>query len=271
MLQNNPNLAVLGFGNMGQAIIKGLLRKQILTPEQIFIYDPDIEKQQTAKELNIQIAQEITTLMEKTKYLLIAVKPQIIQSALEPIKSQIQNDVRIISIAAGISINFYKTILNQPNLRIIRTMPNTPALVGEGITAISLSPECNENDKTLAQKIFESIGKIVFVPEEQINIITAVSGSGPAYFYYLCEAIIDAGKSLGLSEETTLSLVEQTFYGSAVLLMKEKELPQQLRARVTSKGGTTESAVNIFETENFKSIVNKAIYSAYKRAQELGK
>lgn len=267
----NTNLSLLGFGNMGQAIIKGLLRKNILLPSQIFVFDPAEDKQQDAKNIGVQVVTQTEDLLNTSHILLVAVKPQMIQSALQPLTHIIEKNILIISIAAGISINYYKNLIGKSNLRIVRTMPNTPALVGEGITAISFSSECSEEDKILAQRIFQSVGKTVFVAEEQIDIVTAVSGSGPAYFFYLCECMIEAGKSLGLSEETVLSLVRQTFYGSASLLINGDDLPEVLRARVTSKGGTTESAIKTMEGKNLKSIVIEAIHSAYHRARELGK
>jgi pyrroline-5-carboxylate reductase len=267
----HENLAVLGFGNMGQAIVKGLLRKEIFKPSQIFVFDPAEDRKKDAGNLNVQIVDCAEKLLEDAQSLLIAVKPQMIQTALQPMANKIDQQILIISIAAGISINYYKNLLNKPNLRIVRTMPNAPALVGEGITGISLSADCTEQDRSWAQRIFQSIGEMVFVPEEQIDIITAISGSGPAYFYYLCEGMIESGKSLGLSDEIALSLVQQTLYGSGALLVKEGKLPQELRARVTSKGGTTEAAIQTMETKNLKSIVNEAIYSAFQRAQELGK
>ncbi len=264
-------LALLGFGNMGQAIVKGLLKKGIFLPSQIFIFDPAEDKQQDAKNLGIQIVPCAEQLLNNAHILLVAVKPQLIQSALQPLSPVIGQSDLVVSIVAGVSIRYYKSLLGNPDLRIVRTMPNTPALVGEGITAISFSGECDEQDKIMAQQIFQSVGKTVTVPEEQIDMITAISGSGPAYFFYLCECMIEAGKSLGLSEETTLSLVRQTFFGSASLLISSNDLPEVLRARVTSKGGTTESALKTMESKNLKSIVIEGIHSAYRRAQELGK
>ncbi len=271
IIKQSENLSLLGFGNMGQAIVKGLLRKNIFLPSQIYIFDPADEKQQDAMKLGIQVLRNPDELLKKAHTLLIAVKPQMIQSALVPLSSVINKDNLIISIVAGISIRYIKDLLKNMELRIVRTMPNTPALVGEGITALSYSRECTEQDKSFAHQIFQSVGKTVVVPEEQIDIVTAVSGSGPAYFFYLCECMIDAGKSLGLSEETAMALVRQTFYGSGTLLMSGDDLPEILRARVTSKGGTTESALKTMEARNMKSIVIEAIQSAYHRAQELGK
>ncbi len=256
---------------MGQAIVKGLLRKKIFLPSQISIFDPAEDKQQDARKLGLQVLASPDELLKQVGTLLIAVKPQMIQSALEPLSSVINKDNLIISIAAGISIRYIQDLLKNMKLRIVRTMPNTPALVGEGITAISFSEECTEEDKSFAQQIFQSVGKTVFVHEDQIDIVTAVSGSGPAYFFYLCECMIEAGKSLGLSDETALALVRQTFYGSASLLISGDDLPEILRSRVTSKGGTTESALKTMEAKNMKSIVIEAIHSAYRRAQELGK
>ncbi len=267
----NMNLAVLGFGNMGQAIVKGLLSKGVLSPEQVFIFDPAEDKQQEAEKWGLQVVSSAEELMNYASILLVAVKPQMLQMALQPLSLAVNEKILLISIVAGVSIHYYKNLLGKSSLRIVRTMPNTPALVGEGITALSFSEECTETDKKIALQIFQSVGKTVVVSEEQIDAVTAVSGSGPAYFFYLCECMIEAGKDLGLSEEIAISLVRQTFYGSASLLVSGNDSPETLRARVTSKGGTTESALKTMEANNFKSIVIEAIRSAHNRAKELGK
>lgn len=264
-------LAVLGFGNMGQAIIKGLLTKQVFPPEQIYIYEPDVDKQKIALDLGLNVVTEPITLAQQCNSILIAVKPQIIQSALASFRGQWSKDRLVISVAAGISIQYLKDILGEPEQKVVRTMPNTPALVQAGITGMSSSKECSSTDVEFATMIFEAVGKVLLVEESQIDIVTAVSGSGPAYYFYLSEAIIEAGKELGLGATDAELLVRSTIYGAGLLMMSQDEPPEVLRARVTSKGGTTESAINQLKACQFKNIVKQAVFSAYRRAKELGK
>lgn len=263
--------AVLGFGNMGQAIIKGLLARQVFPPGQIYIYEPEVEKQKIALDLGVNVVPDPITLAQRGNSILVAVKPQIIQSALASFRGQWSKDRLVISVAAGISIQYLKDILGEPEQKVVRTMPNTPALVQAGITGMSPSKECSSSDVEFAKMIFEAVGKVVIVEESQLDIVTAVSGSGPAYYFYLSEAIIEAGKELGLSATDAELLVRRTIYGAGLLMMSQDEPPEVLRARVTSKGGTTESAINQLDACQFKNIVKQAVFSAYRRAKELGK
>ncbi|MCX8064196.1 MAG: pyrroline-5-carboxylate reductase [Candidatus Hydrogenedentes bacterium] len=269
-MNSKITLSVLGFGNMGQAIVGGLINKGIMSPEDISIYDPDEGKQKTAKEMKVDVCPLPEILLEKSRVILVAVKPQVLKEALFPIKQKLHESVLLVSIVAGVPIEFYKKFLGVPNLKIIRSMPNTPALVGCGITGVSLSPECGEEEVRVGKVIFSSVGEVVFVPEPQIDVVTAISGSGPAYFFYLCEGLISAGESLGLDKETAYKLAVQTLYGAGTLAKVSKELPETLRMRVTSKGGTTERAINYFQDKDFLGIVKEAIHSAYRRAKELG-
>jgi len=264
-------LSVLGFGNMGQAIVKGLINKGILPVHSLLIYDPDEEKQKVARELGINVCSAPELLIKENKVILIAVKPQMLKEALSPFKNDFMKDIVIVSIVAGVPIQFFKQFFNKPLLKVIRTMPNTPALVGCGITGISLSSECSEEEVKIAEVIFSSVGEVVFVPEEQIDIVTAVSGSGPAYFFYLCEALISAGEALGLSRDIAYKLAVHTLYGAGALVKSTGESPEVLRMRVTSKGGTTEKAIKYFQSKDFETIVKEAVRSAYLRAKELGK
>ncbi len=264
-------LSVLGFGNMGQAIVKGLVNKGRLSTNSILIYDPDDEKQKVAKGLGIKIADSPGVLIRENEVLLVAVKPQVLREALVPLKDVMREGVVVVSIVAGVPIRFFKKFFNKSDLKVVRTMPNTPALVGCGITGISMSEECGEKEFGIAEVIFSSVGEVVFVSEEHIDVVTAVSGSGPAYFFYLCEGLISAGEALGLSREVAYKLAVNTLYGAGTLAKFSGEAPDVLRMRVTSKGGTTERAINCFQSKGFEEIVREAVCSAYIRAQELGK
>lgn len=269
-MEEKFRLSVLGYGNMGQAIVGGLIKKGIITPDRIAVYDPEEEKQKTAKEMGINVVSSPDFLLNESKILLIAVKPQVLRDALYPLKNKVDESIVLVSIVAGVPIEFYKRFFGISTLKIIRTMPNTPALVGCGITGICLSSECSDNEVKVAEVIFSAVGEVVFVAEPQIDIITAISGSGPAYFFYLCEGLIRAGEALGLSREIAFKLAVNTLYGAGVLAKNSGESPETLRMKVTSKGGTTERAINCFGSRDFWDIVKEAVTSAYHRAKELG-
>lgn len=269
-MEEKFRLSVLGYGNMGQAIVGGLIKKGIITPDRIAVYDPEEEKQKTAKEMGINVVSSPDFLLNESKILLIAVKPQVLRDALYPLKNKVDESIVLVSIVAGVPIEFYKRFFSTPTLKIIRTMPNTPALVGCGITGICLSSECSDNEVKVAEAIFSAVGEVVFVAEPQIDIITAISGSGPAYFFYLCEGLIRAGEALGLSREIAFKLAVNTLYGAGMLAKNSGESPETLRMKVTSKGGTTERAINYFGSRDFWDIVKEAVTSAYLRAKELG-
>lgn len=268
MLQDK--LGVLGFGNMGRALVLGLLQKGVFSPDQIKIFDPDPTKQHEAKELGLAVALSYAELLIDCHILLIACKPQNITEALEGIRPALNHDCLIISIAAGISTEFFRKYLGE-SARVIRVMPNTPALVLNGAAGIALGQGCGEAEERIAREIFDAVGISEVVPEEQMDVVTALSGSGPAYFFYMVECMTNAAVAHGLAETQARRLAAQTLLGSGLLLSRSDESAQQLRARVTSKGGTTEAALKCLMESGFDKMVARAIEAAARRSRELGK
>ena len=204
--------------------------------------------------------------VKKSDIVIFAIKPQGIKCVLRELKPDLKNKL-IISIAAAIKIDYIKKAAGAK--RIIRVMPNTPALAGYGITAICSDRNVKTSDLKIADEIFGSVGKTVHLKEKYIDAVTAVSGSGPAYFYLLMEAMTEAAISSGINRRIAEGLVSQTALGASVLQQASKLSSSALRKKVTSKGGTTEAALKVFERKGFKEIVKDAIKAAKKRAQQL--
>jgi len=263
-------MGVLGFGNMGKALVLGLLQKGTFPKNHIKVYDPDTTKQQEAQALGLQIAHTYADLLDESDVVLVACKPQNITEVLEGIRPALNHDCLIISIAAGISTEFIRKHLGE-NVRVIRVMPNTPALVLSGAAGIALGQGCGEAEEQIAKEIFNAVGVCEVVPEEQMDVVTALSGSGPAYFFYMVECMTKAAVAHGLKEAQATRLAAQTLLGAGLLLDRSGESAEQLRARVTSKGGTTEAALKCFMESGFDQLVAKAIEAAAKRSKELGK
>lgn len=256
-------LGFIGFGNMAKAIYDGIVLKGILKSKDIAIFDIDAEKIENTKKKKICVLSSNNEIIGNCKYVIFAVKPQ---SAYEIIKDIKPCENIIISIMAGITKS--KLAENLQNCKIVRCMPNTPALIGLGMTAI----DCNDlenNERKFVLSIFSSIGKTVELEDKYMNAVTAVSGSGPAYVYTFIDALIESGISLGLDENTSKLLTLQTIVGAYKMVQNSKESIQNLIDAVCSKGGTTIEAVNVLSDSKFKDTVKKAVNAAYSRSVEL--
>lgn len=262
-------LGVLGFGNMGAAIVNGLIEGRHLNPLDILAYDPSPERIDAASEMGITAMTDGAALAAASRILLVAVKPQQMEEALDEIRSSIDPATLVVSIAAGFRIARIEDCL-APNVRICRVMPNTPALVGAGAAALAFNENCTEEDRNTVQTMFEAVGIVEFVSEDRMDAVTAVCGSGPAYFFRLVECIIAAGVAEGLSEAQASNLAIQTCYGAGKLLHDSGEPPAVLRERVTSKGGTTAAALAAFQEQGLDRIVAAAVSAAANRSKELG-
>lgn len=263
-------VGLLGCGNMGSAIVRGLVEAGTVPPAQVVVYDVDDQKAAALEALGCRIASSPEDLMRDSDILLLATKPQDLEPALAAIKPQFTADALLISIAAGISTDFIREHVS-PEARVIRVMPNTPALVGACASGIAASENCTETDVQTALRIFESIGLAVKVAEADIDAVTALSGSGPAYFFYTVECLVKAATGLGLSDANANLLAGQTLYGAGKLLMESGESAATLRERVTSKGGTTAAALEQFQSLNLEDIVRAGVEAAAARSKELGK
>ncbi len=260
----------IGTGNMASAIIKGLKNSKLKFNITGFDKDKRI-LEKVKKEYKIKIKNSNNGVVNSSDIIILAVKPQNINEVLSEIKNGLTDKHLIISIAAGITINH---IIRQTgkNIPIVRVMPNTPALIGQGACAYCKNKFVTKKHENLTKKILTSFCKIVFnLPENKINAITALSGSGPAYFFYFLEAMLDASSSLKIDKNLALLLLSQTMVGAGKMILEGKGTPEELRKKVTSKGGTTEKAINFFEKNKIRVIIKKAILSAKKRADELSK
>jgi pyrroline-5-carboxylate reductase len=263
-------LGIIGAGNMGGAIARGALERGLFGPENVVLCDVVSEKaRELARELHIQTLESALEVAREASIVLIAVKPQTMEECLVEIKEAIERTKLIISIAAGITTGFIENRLGE-NVRVVRVMPNTPALVGAGATAICAGGRAGENDLDEAEKIFAALGKVYRFDEALIDAVTAVSGSGPAYLFLFAECLQKAAIAAGLPESEAPGLVAQTLFGASKLLMESSDTASSLREKVTSPGGTTEAALAIFADRGFERSVIAAVEGALVRAKELG-
>jgi len=264
-------IGFLGGGNMVEALIKGIIEAGVYGPESVFVSDIRPERlDYLAKQYRIQTASENSEVAAKVDILVLCVKPQKMAEALQSIKDVVKMDTLVISIAAGVRIANIAKVLGD--VGIIRVMPNTPALIGEAASALFATEKAKPMLDSV-MKIFSSVGKAVIVESEDLlDSVTAVSGSGPAYYFLLMEEMIKAAGQLGLAEDVAKELVLQTAKGAALLASeadKKGETPAELRRKVTSPGGTTEAALKVFVEGKFGPVVQAALKRACERSREL--
>jgi pyrroline-5-carboxylate reductase len=263
-------IGFIGAGNMASSLICGLIATGF--PAQR-IWTSDLDTQQLArlaKDQGVHITSDNNQLVSQVDVVVLAVKPQVVPDVVRPLHELLEGNKLVISIAAGIN----STALNAwlPEVPVIRCMPNTPALVGQGVTGIFATSKVSDQQKQAAEMIMQAVGQTVWLDDETlIDTVTAVSGSGPAYFFLLMEAMEAAAIDLGVTPETARLLVQQTALGAATMVAETGESPAQLRRKVTSPGGTTEKALSIFEQHNFKPVVAEALQGAHDRSIELSK
>ncbi len=263
-------LCFIGGGQMAEALIKGILRKGILTESDIFCSEPLSERRQyLEKQYSIKTFSNNCKAIKDAKGVLLAVKPQVIDLVLKELSSTITEEHLIISIAAGVSIKKIEGHLGK-KARIIRVMPNTPALVLEGAAAISKGTFSSEEDVKAVLELFSWVGTAVEVPESLMDAVTGLSGSGPAYCFLFIEALIQAGIREGLPRPTAALLAIQTVLGSAKMCIETKRHPAELISMVTSPGGTTIQGLYELERNGLSGIVMDAVRSATERSKELG-
>ncbi len=254
---------------MAQAIITGLL-KSGRSSSDILVSDPNQDCRKVLATMGITSFADSSSVMAQAHLVVLAVKPQIMDSVLTNLIDSLKATHVIISIAAGITIQNIRHRLNDAQNPVVRVMPNTPALIGEGMSALVSDQLLNEDIKTTVQEIFDTCGHALWVPNEQaIDAVTAVSGSGPAYFFLMIEYLINTGVRLGLSPEVARALVTQTAKGAAGMVERSDVGPDVLRQRVTSPGGTTEAALNVFDEGDFADLIDRALIAARDRAGEL--
>jgi len=267
-------LGFIGGGRMGEALIQGILKSGIISSENILVTDPVAERRAYLTEsyrVKTFDSAEGENVWSACTTVILAVKPQIMKDVLLSAKNSINDSHLLISIAAGIQSSFIDTHLSGCNCRIIRVMPNTPAFVLEAASALCAGPRATQEDMAVAVTIFDSVGKSVVLEEKYFDAVTGLSGSGPAYVFTFLEALIDGGLKVGLNRSDAELLAMQTVLGSVKLAMSSNEHPAQLRAMVTSPGGTTIAGLHELETAGFNGIIMDAIEAATERSKELGK
>jgi len=264
-------IAFVGAGNMAGALIRGLIGTGTVPAGQIIAADPEQARiDALAEDLGIRTAPNNAEAIREASVIVLATKPQVFAQLLPRIADSVRPDMLLVSIAAGISTARIERSLPSGS-RVVRTMPNTPALVGAGATAIAAGRHSNDADLDLVETLFQSVGIVVRVPEAQIDAVTGLSGSGPAYVFAMIEALRDAGAREGLAEDTALRLASQTVFGAARLLLDQKEAPEVLRERVTSPGGTTRAGLDALAAAGFAETILGAVRAATRRSVELGK
>lgn len=266
----NRSIAVIGAGNLGSALIQGLL--DVGVPKAaISVSTSKIEHSQAlAEKLGVNAGTSNLEMAAEADLVILATKPQTMKTVLQELAGLDSTDKLFISVAAGISsMQIEEGLQTKP--RVIRAMPNTPALVKKGATAISKGRHAKDEDLSLARALFESLGVVVEVEEHQMNLVTGLSGSGPAYVMRFLEAMIDAASKLGLAENSARILATQTLHGAMRLLDESQDTPQQLREKVSSPGGTTVAGLKALSEHQFDRCIEAAIRAASDRADELGK
>ncbi len=267
-MQRKSGTAFIGAGAMATAIVRGML-KGGFTRAGISAFD--VSRQATAKfqsATGIKAAESAAEALRGAETVVVAVKPQHIREALEGLKGILGSRL-LISIAAGIRLESLQSLSGAK--RTVRVMPNTPALVGEGISVFCAPESLASKDFETVKSIFGSVGKVCQLEERLMDAVTALSGSGPAYVFDFIQALTDAGVHCGIPRETASLLAAQTVFGSAKLLMETGEHPSLLREKVTSPGGTTASALRVLEKNGFKGIIIDAVAAAAERSHELGR
>jgi pyrroline-5-carboxylate reductase len=260
-------LGFIGAGNMGAAIIKGLLTAG-QPKDNLVYYDPDPARQKQLAELGIKAAPDSAGVMS-APVVVLAVKPQIMPTVLEALREYAGPGHLLISIAAGVTLKTLEAAL--PESRVIRVMPNTPTLVGAGMAALAPGRRAAQDDMDLALAIFAAVGRAVVVEEKHLDAVTGLSGSGPAYVAVFIEALTDGGVKMGLPRHLALLLAAQTVIGAARLCLEEEIHPGVLKDMVTSPGGTTITGLHVLEEGRFRGLVMSAVEAATLRAKELGK
>jgi pyrroline-5-carboxylate reductase len=267
-------VAILGLGSMGTAILAGMIKNGTKGSDVRATTKTVKSAERLAKEFGITAyatehePRANCLAVEGANIVLVAVKPGYVIEVLEEVRSVIADDALVISVAAGVEIKTMEQVLPS-SVAVIRAMPNTPALVGLGLTGISAGSRVSDEELALAVSLFEAVGKTIVIPEEQIDALSTISGSGPAYVFYFIEEFIKTAVSHGFSQEDAYLLVSQTFLGASELLVQSQGDPAELRRKVTSPNGTTMKAVSVLEEANLNDLFFKATSAALARAKEI--
>jgi pyrroline-5-carboxylate reductase len=263
-------IAFVGGGNMAEALIKGLCRAEDVGAAAITASDRRAERSQyLSQTYGITATTDNGACVKDADIVVLAVKPQVMSSVVAALRPHIGKSTLVLSVAAGITTAAIEALL-EPESRVVRSMPNTAAMVGLSATAISPGTHATDDDLETARAVFEAVGRVVVVDEYQLDAVTGLSGSGPAYIFLIIEALADGGVKVGLSREIALKLAAQTLLGSAHMLLETGEHPGRLKDQVTSPGGTAIAGLHTLEAGGLRTTLIDAVEAATRRARELG-
>ncbi len=256
---------------MGEAMIKGLLQAGLVPPQTICAMDVRADRlDQIARQYGVRVAGSNPALVSESDVVILAVKPQVMAAVLREIAPAVDGRKLLISIAAGVATRTLRQHLGKP-ARLIRVMPNTPALVLEGVTAIARADGLDPGDLETAQELFGAVGRVVVLDEDALDAVTGLSGSGPAYVAIVIESLADGGVKMGLDRATAMTLAAQTVLGSAKLVLETGAHPGQLKDMVASPGGTTIAGISALEEGSVRHTFISAVERATQRSRELGR
>lgn len=271
MAKLSRRIAVIGAGKMGSALIRGLIKAKRLTRDQVIACDVDRKAlDRLKKETGIKVSTDNRLAVKSSQIILLAVKPDMIRPVLQAVKGLVTKRHLVITIAAGVPIKAVEEVLG-PGTRIVRVMPNTPALIGQGAAAFSRGKKATKEDAETVRAILEAVGTVVELPEKFLDAVTGLSGSGPAFVFMVVEALADGGVKMGLPRTVAMMLAAQTVSGAAKMVLETKQHPGELKDQVASPGGTTITGIAALEHGGLRATLIEAVEAATRRSIELGK
>ncbi|WP_075982221.1 pyrroline-5-carboxylate reductase [Bacillus massilinigeriensis] len=264
-------ITIIGAGSIAEAIISGMVKNDFIAGEKIWTTNRSNQSrlQELQKQYGVSYSYKMSELVSGANMIVLAMKPKDAQEAIEQLNPFLKSDMLLVSVLAGISIDSIN-MLTEKSLPIVRAMPNTSATVGKSATALAFNEMVTTKQMNLVKSMFDTVGLTTFVKEDQLDAVTGLSGSGPAYIYYLVEALEKSAIEIGLEEEMAKELIVQTLLGAAEMLSTTTKKPQQLRKEVTSPGGTTEAGINILEAHGVQKAFIHCIKEATAQSKRLG-
>jgi pyrroline-5-carboxylate reductase len=263
-------IAFIGGGNMAESLLTGLLGNGLTTAACITVSDPLVPRRvMLGERFGVAVHADNQTTAREADIIVLCVEPQVLDAVLEELAPSISAQPLVISVAAGYSLARMQVHLKTVT-RLVRAMPNTPSMIGEGMTAVSIAPTLSSDDQDKARFLFESVGKVVVVEERLMDAVTGLSGSGPAYVFAMIEALADGGVLMGLPRATAQFLAAQTLAGAARMVLEQREHPAVLKDRVASPGGTTITGLSHLEEGRLRATLMSAVAAAAQRSHELG-
>jgi len=269
-----PTIAILGTGSMGGAILAGLLSPEVVVEGGIRVTNRSVEKAEALRSATVtSLATSVDpdanrVAVRGAKIVLVGVKPAMVPDLLREVADSLEPDAIVVSVAAGVTIATMESLVAGS---VLRSMPNTPSVVGKGVTGLAAGTRSSDDDLAVARALFETVGDVLVIPESQIDALSTISGSGPAYVFFLIEQLTRTAVGLGFTDEQAATMVNGTFIGSTALLAASQSTPTELRVKVTSPKGTTERAVAELEAADLSALFDRATAAALARAEELAK